>query len=61
MYLEKVNNNTYITVNKDRLKEQALNVVGNLLGWIAAGVMFGALVGAVYYGNVCYQLLTTLI
>ena len=61
MYLEKINDDTYLTINNDRLKGQVLNVVSNLLGWIAAGVIAGALIGAVYYGNVCYQMLTTLI
>lgn len=60
MYLEKANGYTYLTVNNDVLKEQIENVVGNLLGWVIAGVGAATLLTAVYYGNVAYQFLTTL-
>lgn len=60
MYLEKIDGYTYLTVNKNTVKEQIENVVGNLLGWVIAGVGAATLFGAVYCGNVAYQFLTTL-
>lgn len=60
MYLEKVDGYVCLTINNNRVKEQIENTVNNLLGWIVAGVGAVTLLGAVYYGNVAYQLLTTL-
>lgn len=61
MYLEKIDGYTYLTVNNNLVKEQITNMVSNLLGWIVAGIGAVTLLGAIYYGNVAYQLLTTFI
>lgn len=61
MYLEKNNGYVYLTIDNSVLKKQIENTVNNLLSWIVAGVGAVTLLGAIYYGNVAYQLLTTLL
>ena len=60
MYIEKINGNVYLTVDKNVAKKQLEKLVNGVLSWIIASIGAAGILAVIYYGNIAYQYLTNL-